>query len=125
MTRSMRCVQPAHGPKHKHGSVLKIPCCYSKCSSKHIDCKNRSHTLSLSALNRSLTRPLHPSAKVAHFCSAKHKALRTRRGPYGGREALSVLQVVYFFNMLRQHTPWAAALFLLALVLGERAAPWP
>ena len=33
---------------------------------------------------------------------------------------MSVPQVVYLFNVLRQQRPWSAVLFLLALVLGER-----
>ena len=122
MTRSKKCVAPAHGPKRKRGSVLKIPCCYIKCSQKNVDCKNRSHELPVSKLNKKLSRRMHPLAKVARFCSAQHQRLCTRadRGPYGGREALSTEQIVCLFDVLRQHTPWAAVLFLLGLVLGER-----
>ncbi|CAE7324028.1 unnamed protein product [Symbiodinium sp. CCMP2592] len=121
MPRPKNCAAPTHGPKRRKGSVRKIPCAYSKCSNKTVDCKNKGHTLDVGMLNKKV-RHLHPGAVKARFCCRQHQELCRRkvRGPYGGREALNPEQIALLFHVLQQSTPWAAVLFLLSLMLGER-----
>ncbi|CAE7408201.1 unnamed protein product [Symbiodinium sp. CCMP2592] len=124
MARPRRCRAPERGPKRKRGSQLKIPCALKACGDRrNVDCKNKPWKARVELLNPEKLRPLRPQATVARFCCAQHRDAALGPAPErGGREALTAEQAVWLFNVLRQIAPWAAVLFLITIMVGERAA---
>ena len=80
----------------------------------------------MKCIKKNACRKLQASAKVARFCSEKHRDLamchEQARKPYGPREALSREHVLYLFELmcLKLGSAWAAVMLLLSVVTGER-----
>ncbi|CAE7446236.1 unnamed protein product [Symbiodinium sp. CCMP2592] len=116
-------VQPARGPKRGTGSRVKIICAFTGCTRTNVCCKNKGITASYAAVDSSKTRKLHATAQLVRFCCPEHrqKCLLKDKQRRGGREALDAQQIVHLFRILAWQRPWAAVLFLLSIMCGERA----
>ena len=114
------------GPARKPGSKVKIACAWKRCRSKK-DCKNTGAkcVLARSKVNETMCRTLRPECKMVRFCSVLHKERcrgNEQKGRRGPRESLDELQVQCLFRVLcSAKKPWAAAMTLLQVCLGERA----
>ncbi|CAE7444313.1 unnamed protein product [Symbiodinium sp. CCMP2592] len=113
-----------------------IQCGYRKCTKLDIDCKNSSHVLSIKNVNLQQCRPLRKHVQTVRFCSKSHlhscklqqgaqtekTSSRAKRNAKG-RVPLTAMQVGILFRTLVQQVncPWAGALCLLQLFLGDRA----
>ena len=118
--------QPDRGPKRARGSQVKIPCAWQGCKNKRADCKNKPFHAPIGNVHESRLRHVHASARTVRFCCKEHLERCLQGGTdspsrRGGREALSPAQVAHLFTVLARKTPWAAVVFLLSVMTGERA----
>ena len=113
-----------------------IRCGYCNCTKLDFDCKNSSHMLSIKNVNIQQCRGLRKHVQTVRFCSKSHlnrcklqqkaqnekKSSRAKRSGKG-RVPLRAEQVgILFRTLVRQvNCPWAGALCLLQLFLGDRA----
>lgn len=116
---------PQRGPGRRKGRSIGIFCANAKCRNKTTDCKNKPFALSRAEVDESCCRSLRPQARLVKFCSQQHLELCRKKvvNKRGGREALSTEQVSLFFATVVHecHAPWAGALLLVQLCLGDRA----
>ena len=122
--------------KTAHGKSPSIRCGYHKCTKLDIDCKNSCHMLSIKNVNLQQCRCLRKHVQAVRFCSKSHlnrcklqqkaqnqkMSSRAKRN-VKGRVPLTAEQVGILFRTLVQklNCPWAGALSLLQLLLGDRA----
>ena len=123
--RKKKCQQPHRGPRRKKGSCLKIRCGFKDCKASDIDCKNKSHVLKMEDANLSILRQVQSHSRIVRFCCADHQARcrkKCQTAERGGREALSMEQIVHLFHVFIKelNCPWAAVQFLIGIMLGER-----
>ena len=116
---------PKRGPLRSARSRVKIKCGLHKCKTG-TDAKNKPYELPVANVNVDLCRTLRSHTKVVKFCCKAHMVQCTAPEPpvkRGGREPLTTPQLHSLFSTLVEvcHTPWAGALMVLQLCLGERA----
>ena len=115
--------QPQRGPERQPMSKIKIGCGFKKCTTG-IDVKNKPFELAVEKVALELCRNLRSHVKKVKFCCQRHldkclvKPAPVKRG---GREPLTPEQLGCLFATLKHQCPWAAALMVLQLCLGERA----
>ena len=121
MVKSIRSRQPERGPRRKRSSTVKLRCFYKGCRNVHVDVKNMPFHAQLNTLEQHKLRKVRPQACVARFCCKEHLAECSQRArKHGAREPLTSIQAIHLFHVLRSVAPWAAVMYLLAVVTGER-----
>ena len=117
------------GPQAKRlqkGTAPKVRCGYLHCK-RNVDCRNAGNGLKLGLddVNSSMTRPVKSNCAYMKFCCSNHLERSRKVGevvPRGPREVLTMPQCgLVFRQLVLLGKPWCAALFLLQVVLGERA----
>ena len=117
----------AMAPRKKPAAAMYLACGWKGCTHA-INVKNSQYRLQRKQVSIKDCRQLRAHCKTIHFCSPEHMTLckkqpsQRKEGSPEGCEALDIPQVVCLFQTLCAIAyPWAAALMMVQLFLGERA----